>query len=366
MPALLLAGPDELVAVALPIGCMSREFILAGAMLAGGAYLLKSSPKRDIRGRVVLITGGGGGVGRAAAIAFAQRGARILLWDVSLAGLEASEAAVRAAVPGAHVQSSVVDLCSRHAVYKAAAVAQQLQWSGTAAEPVFCVVNNAGIVTGAPLLEIDDAHIIKTFEVNVLAHFWTVKAFLPAMLARNEGHIVTLASVAGLVGSASLTDYSSSKFAAVGFHEAIRAELTAMGAVAEGVHASLVCPAHIKTALFEGFKQPMGALVPSLTPEQVGDAMVAAVQESRAMTVLPRIINTTLVTKAMLPTRWTEVIYDITGMQKAMSGFDATHAKARLKLMEQQRSNREKQQAAPAPAPAQQDVSHAAHTLSRL
>ena len=118
---------------------------------AGGAYLMKSSSKRDIRGRVVLITGGGGGVGRAAAIAFAQRGARVLLWDVSLAGLEASEAAVRAVVPGAQVQSVVVDLCSRHAVYKAAAAVQQLQWGDVAAEPVFCIVNNAGIVTGAPL-----------------------------------------------------------------------------------------------------------------------------------------------------------------------------------------------------------------------
>ena len=59
--------------------------------------------------------------------------------------------------------------------------------------------------------------------INTLAHFWTVKAFLPAMLRRGgDGHIVTLASVAGLIGSARLTDYSASKFAAVGFHEALQ------------------------------------------------------------------------------------------------------------------------------------------------
>ena len=59
--------------------------------------------------------------------------------------------------------------------------------------------------------------ITKTLEVNTISHSWTVKAFLPSMLKRNFGHIVTLASAAGLVGVSGLADYCSSKFGAVGF-----------------------------------------------------------------------------------------------------------------------------------------------------
>ena len=59
--------------------------------------------------------------------------------------------------------------------------------------------------------------ITKTLEVNTISHSWTVKAFLPSMIKRNSGHIVTLASAAGLVGVSGLADYCASKFGAVGF-----------------------------------------------------------------------------------------------------------------------------------------------------
>ena len=67
------------------------------------------------------------------------------------------------------------------------------------------VVNNAGVVSGARFLDILDEEIRRTFEVNTLALYWVTKAFLPAMLARNRGHVVTVASAAGLVGVARQT-----------------------------------------------------------------------------------------------------------------------------------------------------------------
>ena len=79
------------------------------------------------------------------------------------------------------------------------------------------LINNAGIVSGQSLLEIEDEKIEATFGVNTLSLFWTAKAFLPAMVERNHGHIVTIASSAGLVGVSKLTDYCASKWAAVGF-----------------------------------------------------------------------------------------------------------------------------------------------------
>ena len=69
----------------------------------------------------------------------------------------------------------------------------------------------------------------KTFEVNSLALLYTTKEFLPAMLKMNKGHIITIASAAGFIGSPGLVDYSASKFAAIGFDESLRQELTNMG-----------------------------------------------------------------------------------------------------------------------------------------
>ncbi|XP_010769014.1 epidermal retinol dehydrogenase 2-like, partial [Notothenia coriiceps] len=64
---------------------------------------------------------------------------------------------------------------------------------------VSILVNNAGIVTGKKFMDAPDSLIEKTMEVNTMAHFWTYKAFLPAMIANNHGHLVSIASSAGLI-----------------------------------------------------------------------------------------------------------------------------------------------------------------------
>lgn len=90
----------------------------------------------------------------------------------------------------------------------------------------------------------------RSFNVNVVAHFWTVKAFLPTMIEKDHGHIVTIASMAGYVGIAKLIDYCSSKFAAVGFDEALRLELEMMGV--ENVQTTVICPYFIQaTGMFD-------------------------------------------------------------------------------------------------------------------
>ena len=128
-----------------------------------------------------------------------------------------------------------IDLCKREEVYKlAATVTKEVRISPCylperrADSPqvgnVSILINNAGIVTGKTLMECPDELMRKTFDVNVVSHFWTLKAFLPHMMANNHGHIVTVASMAGHVGVAGLVDYCASKFAAVGLDESLRAE----------------------------------------------------------------------------------------------------------------------------------------------
>jgi short-subunit dehydrogenase len=76
------------------------------------------------------------------------------------------------------------------------------------------------------------------------------KAFLPAIMEKNHGHIVTIASMAGLFGNAGLCDYCASKFAAVGFDESLRNEILRLGK--DGVKTTVVCPYYINTGMFQG------------------------------------------------------------------------------------------------------------------
>ncbi|KAJ8321293.1 hypothetical protein KUTeg_001151 [Tegillarca granosa] len=86
--------------------------------------------------------------------------------------------------------------------------------------------------------------------VNLLSLFWTVKAFLPDMMKQNHGHIVNIASSAGLAGISKLGDYSSSKFGVIGFTEVLQYEMKFSGYT--GVHTTVVCPAMINTGMFQG------------------------------------------------------------------------------------------------------------------
>lgn len=112
-----------------------------------------------------------------------------------------------------------MDVSDREAVYRTAhRVREEIG-------PVDILINNAGIVCCKTMLELPDKAIENTFAVNILAHYWTIKAFLPDMIRQKRGHIVTIASVTGMVGIYGCTDYSATKFACIGLHESLFCEL---------------------------------------------------------------------------------------------------------------------------------------------
>lgn len=163
-------------------------------------------PKRlrfkDVSEDIVLITGGGSGLGRLLAIRFGKLGAKVIVWDLNQSGLEETCRLVKEVKGKAF--SYICDVSDRYAVYEMANKVRQ------EVGKVTILINNAGIVSGKRFLETPDDKIIKTFEVNAISHFWTTKAFLPDMMATNKGHIVSIASVAGLSGSVRLSDYCAS------------------------------------------------------------------------------------------------------------------------------------------------------------
>ena len=140
-------------------------------------------------------------------------------------------------------------------------------------------MNNAGVARGKKVLEGSDADLRLTFEVNALAHFRTVREFLPTMAARNHGIIVTVASYAALMAVPGMVDYGASKAASVVLHEGLSAELSA---TAPRVRTILVCQGHVRTPLFEGYDTGSPFLVPTLEPETVADAVCEQIFSGRS------------------------------------------------------------------------------------
>lgn len=136
------------------------------------------------------------------------------------------------------------------------------------------LINNAGIVSGVKTLELNEAMIEKTMQVNTISHLHTIKEFLPAMIANKKGHIVSIASMAGLVGLTGLTDYCASKFGAVAIDEAIRQELRKNGH-SSYVKTTCICPYFINTGMFDGAKRAFPMYI--LDPHEVTDRIIAAI-----------------------------------------------------------------------------------------
>jgi all-trans-retinol dehydrogenase (NAD+) len=263
-----------------------------------------------IEGRSVLVTGAAQGLGRQLAIACARRGARLTLWDLQAERLEEVVAEI-----GAHARFAprgytcdVAD--SRNVAELAGRVAAD-------AGGIDILVNNAGVMVGRRLLDCSDRQIDRTLAVNLGALFWTTRAFLPAMIRAGRGHIVTIASAAGLLGVAGLVDYCASKRGAVGFDESLRMELRR---IAPQLRTTLVCPYLIDTTLTEGVQAPCRWLMPPLRQEEVAARVVRAIESDQRRVVLPWAVNL-LPALQLLPVALLDLLCDVAGVNRCMDSF---------------------------------------------
>lgn len=252
-----------------------------------------------------MITGGGSGLGRRMALEAARRGAVVTIWDLALDSAEAVRDEIVA--QGGSARAVRVNVADREQVAEAA--------RGTG--PVDVVINNAGIVTGASLLEASDAQIERTFAVNTLALYWVTRAFLGGMTERGRGTVVTIASAAGLVGVAKQTDYSASKFAAVGFTESLRNELRTQGSP---IRTLIVCPYYIDTGMFEGVETRFPRLLPILKEAEVARRIVDGIESGREQLIMPWLARVMPATRA-LPVRAFDRTMDFFGINHTMDHF---------------------------------------------
>ncbi|XP_045736760.1 estradiol 17-beta-dehydrogenase 11 isoform X2 [Mirounga angustirostris] len=246
--------------------------------------------RKSVTGEIVLITGAGHGIGRLTAYEFAKLKSTLVLWDINK-GIEDTAAECKRL--GAKAYAFVVDCSNREDIYSSAKKVKE------EIGDVSILVNNAGVVYTSDLFATQDTQIEKTFEVNVLAHFWTTKAFLPVMMENNHGHIVTLASAAGHTGVPFLLAYCSSKFAAVGFHKALTEELAALERT--GIKTTCVCPNFINTGFI---KNPSTALGPTLEPEEVVKKLMNGILTEQKMIFIPFSVSFLTVVEKILPERF--------------------------------------------------------------
>ncbi len=259
--------------------------------------------------KTVLITGGASGIGRLLALRFAKRGNNVIVWDINedlLSDLEAY-----AINNHLTITTFSCDITDRNEVYKKAnEVKKQIG-------EVDILINNAGIVSGKPLLETTDQQIEATMRVNLLSLFWVTKAFLPNMVKKRYGQIVTIASAAGLIGVKGLVDYSASKFAAVGFSESIRMEY---GTRKSGISTTTVCPFFIDTGMFSGVKTRFPLLLPILKPEYVADTIVRSVNRRKKLVILPFFVRTLFILR-LFPVTVFDTVAGFFGINRSMDEF---------------------------------------------
>jgi len=230
---------------------------------------------------VVLITGASRGIGRAAAVAFTEAGARVALLARSAAGLEETLGAVREARgEGATFAADVTD---------AAAVGRAVAEIEEALGPVDVLINNAGV--GGPtgeLWTLDPAEWWQTVEINLLGTFLCAHAVLPGMVERRRGRIVNVVSNAGAHRWPYFTAYAASKAAVIKLTESLAVETRDAGIAILAVHPGLVRAGLTDAALGDVPPAPPGSLeerVRSWFERELAEGRTVSVEESAALLV---------------------------------------------------------------------------------
>jgi NAD(P)-dependent dehydrogenase (short-subunit alcohol dehydrogenase family) len=257
----------------------------------------------DFHGKVALITGAGNGIGRAAAIGFATRGAKVVVVDHDQAAGEATAGILR--------QQGGDAIFVPADVSRSADVREYVRLALDRYGAIDCFYNNAGIEGSvAPTHQYDEDMFDRVMAVNVKGVFLGLRHVLPVMIAQGRGSVVNTASVAGLVASPGMPAYVASKHAVIGLTK------TAAGEVGRsGVRVNAVCPGPIDTRMIHALE---AALNPD-DPDAVGARYQGNIPLGRYGTA-EEVANVVLFLSSDLASNITGAHYTVDGGRTATGG----------------------------------------------
>ena len=221
-----------------------------------------------LNGKVVVVTGGASGIGRAMCRRFAAEKPRgVVVADVDAAGAEA-------------VAREIGGLAVATDVRREADVVALVERATAAYGPIDLFCSNAGIAIEGGV-EAPDSAWQRIWEINLMAHVYAARAVLPGMLARGEGYLLQTGSAAGLLTQIGSAPYAVTKHAAVSL-----AEWLAITYGDRGIKVSCLCPQGVRTNLLAEAGKLNFLMTDALEPEQVAEAVVAGLDEERFL-ILP-------------------------------------------------------------------------------
>jgi hypothetical protein len=240
-----------------------------------------------LTGANLLITGAAQGMGKLVATLAAERkAARLILWDVRDDLLHVTAEDLRSRFPQTMLVTQTVDVSDTPALLRAA----------DAAGPVDILLNNAGVIVGKPFVEHTTAEIDHTIAVNTTALMYLTRVLLPAMIGRGRGHVVNIASAAGLLANPGMSVYCASKWAVVGWSESLLLE---MREARSGVHVTTVMPYYVGTGMFAGVTSSL--FLPLMQPEHAARKIIRAIEKDQPRLRIPWQIYGLPVLKGLLP-----------------------------------------------------------------
>jgi len=208
----------------------------------------------ELQGQVAIVTGAGRGIGRATALELARLGADIVIAELDAGGADKTAALVKDLGRRAVVVPTDVT--------KRADLATMVERTRAALGRIDVLVNNAGIYRAAATLDVTEEHWDAIMTINAKAVFFATQAVLPAMIAQKSGSIVSLASMAGKIGSRTNLPYNASKAAVISMSKSL-----ALAHAADGIRVNCVCPGFVETDMWTMVAREQGALL-NQTPEE--------------------------------------------------------------------------------------------------
>ena len=262
----------------------------------------------NIRGRTVAITGAARGIGLATARALLERGARVVIGDRDVALQESAVAALGTTGPVSGHPLDVADAGSFAAFLDKA----RAEGGGR----IDVLINNAGVMPVGPFLDHSEQAIRSAIEVNFYGVVNGCRLVLPEMVRRGGGHIVNIASMAGMLAVPGQALYAGTKFAIVGLSTALADEFAS-----RGVHISCVMPSFTDTELISGTNT--GGMTRPVQPEDIAAAVVRTLDKPKTAVSVPYPLRFIAAATAFLPPRGRRWLSDRMGTSRVFLDFDS-------------------------------------------